>query len=339
MGAVLLSIRLLLAATFALAAVGKLLDIAGTRHTLAEFGVPDAPARIAALALPAAELPVAIALVTDRAARWGAAGALVLLVVFAAGIVNALRHGRAPDCHCFGQLQSEPAGRATLARNALLSALACVVVAGGSGTDVPGGVGHLSAARLGLGAATVAVILLALALVQVWGRRRLRSSRTGGGDGSVMTSGLQPGDPAPDFGLVGASGTEANLSDLIDRTGPAVLVFLSTTCDVCRQMAPELALWQESLSAEMTIGVIIAGPQAPSRQLAAEHGLRNVLLDELGNVSRAYGAHLTPSGIVINSDRTVGSSLVGGLPAIEVVIRAAVARAYNRGVLVQLQTR
>lgn len=58
---VLLGARLLLAAVFATAAAGKLLDIPGSRKALADFGVAQRVAAVAGVLLPLAELAVAVA--------------------------------------------------------------------------------------------------------------------------------------------------------------------------------------------------------------------------------------------------------------------------------------
>ena len=56
-----------------------------------------------------------------------AACALGLLVAFSVAIVRALLQGRRPDCHCFGQLHSMPAGWTTLARDVWLAIIAAFV--------------------------------------------------------------------------------------------------------------------------------------------------------------------------------------------------------------------
>src|ERR671933_307156 len=66
-----------------------------------------------------------------------------LLLVFVAGIGYNLARGRTPDCHCFGQLHSAPAGWSTLARNAVLALIAAVVVWHGPTTAGPSAVGWL----------------------------------------------------------------------------------------------------------------------------------------------------------------------------------------------------
>src|SRR2546421_1073791 len=122
--AALLATRLVLAAVFAVAGGAKLLDLQGSRRALAEFGVPKSAAPVAGVALPLVELGVAVALLFPPSARWGALAALMLLFAFVVGIAVALSNDRSPDCHCFGQIHSAPAGGSTLVRNAVLAGAA-----------------------------------------------------------------------------------------------------------------------------------------------------------------------------------------------------------------------
>src|SRR3954451_3747287 len=148
MDSVVLAVRLVLAAIFAVAAVGKLLDLKESRASLVGFGVPEPLARIAGTILPFAELAVAIALIPSASATAGAAGALLLLLAFIAGIANALRRGEAPSCNCFGAIHSAPAGKATLGRNVGLAALAVFVLAAGPGPALGDWVDARSTAEL-----------------------------------------------------------------------------------------------------------------------------------------------------------------------------------------------
>jgi uncharacterized membrane protein YphA (DoxX/SURF4 family) len=128
---VLLVIRLVLAALLGVAGVAKLLDQAGSRRAVVDFGVPGRWAPPVALGLPLVELAAAVLLLPPATARWGGLLALLLLAFFAAAIAVSLSRGRAPDCHCFGQLHSAPVGWSTLMRNVVLAAgAAWVVVAG-----------------------------------------------------------------------------------------------------------------------------------------------------------------------------------------------------------------
>src|SRR6266852_7436324 len=128
MDIVLLLARLLLAVVFVVAGLAKLGDRAGSRQALIGFGVPARLVTPLTVLLPLAELAVAVALIPTASAWWGALGALALLVLFITAIGYNLARGRTPDCHCFGQLHSAPAGWSTLLRNVVLAAIAGFVV-------------------------------------------------------------------------------------------------------------------------------------------------------------------------------------------------------------------
>src|SRR5690242_12665316 len=101
--------RVVLALIFVVAGLAKLADLAGSQQALRDFGVPAKLSRPLGVLLPLAELVVAVALLPAVSAWWAALGALALLLLFVAGIGYNLARGRAPDCHCFGQLHSAPA--------------------------------------------------------------------------------------------------------------------------------------------------------------------------------------------------------------------------------------
>jgi uncharacterized membrane protein YphA (DoxX/SURF4 family) len=132
MDAALLIARFVLAALFILAGVAKLSDLKGSRKAIIEFGLPAVLASPLALLLPLAELGVGAALIPASSAWWGALGALGLLLLFLVGISINLARGKKPECHCFGQLHSAPAGWKTLVRNGVLAAVAGFVLWAGS---------------------------------------------------------------------------------------------------------------------------------------------------------------------------------------------------------------
>jgi uncharacterized membrane protein YphA (DoxX/SURF4 family) len=115
--ALVLAMRLVLAAVFAVAALAKLTDREGTRRAVAEFWAAERAAPWLAWLIPLAELTVAVLLLPSRTALAGALGALVLLLTFSVAIAVNLWRGRTPECRCFGQLHSAPAGPRTLVRN------------------------------------------------------------------------------------------------------------------------------------------------------------------------------------------------------------------------------
>lgn len=320
-----LSVRCLLAAVFALAAIGKLLDLEGSRRALGEFGVPARAARLAGVALPIAELTVAIALLVLPLARWGAAGALLLLLVFVGGVARALSRGQAPDCHCFGQIHSEPAGRSALIRNAVLAVAAAFVAVAGPGPSLSRGLESLHGAAIALVAVSVLASLLAVAVLQLWSDgRRLRRER--GTDAAALSvPGLRRGNRAPDFDLTPIRGTARSLSDLTERRRPTMLVFVSTGCPACIDMLPSLGRWQESLAQSVTLAAIFTGEREDIERLCEEHELKLVLAHETMEAFELYRLRATPSAVPIGFNGVIAGPPAEGVPAIEALIRTAVA--------------
>jgi uncharacterized membrane protein YphA (DoxX/SURF4 family)/thiol-disulfide isomerase/thioredoxin len=324
--ALLLSVRCLLAVVFLVAAVGKLLDLEGSRRALIEFGVPPRAVRVGGIALPLAELAVAIALVIQPSARLGAAVAFLLLLAFVAGVVRAMSRGQSPDCHCFGQIHSEPAGPATLIRNAVLAAGAALVVVAGPGPGLNEGLASLHGAEVALVAVSALAVALAAAVAQLWGdTRRLRRDRD-----AAIAAGAVPGLPrgtaAPEFELAPVRGVASSLTEVTDRSRPTVLVFVSTSCGPCLEMLPSLARWQDSLSESVTLAAIFAGEREDVERLSEEHELSLALAQEEDETFQLYGLRATPSAVLVGSDGVIAGAPAEGVPAIEALIRTAVAR-------------
>src|SRR5215204_1267511 len=147
----LLIARLLLALVFVVAGVAKLADRKGSRQAIIDFGLPAALGTPLGIFLPLAELGVAATLIPTATAWWGAVGALALLLLFVMGIAANLARGKKPDCHCFGQLHSAPAGWKTLLRNGVLAAVAAFIVWQGykdAGPSAVSWIANLSTAQL-----------------------------------------------------------------------------------------------------------------------------------------------------------------------------------------------
>jgi uncharacterized membrane protein YphA (DoxX/SURF4 family)/thiol-disulfide isomerase/thioredoxin len=323
--ALLLCARCLLAGVFIVAAAGKLLDIAGSREALKEFGVPARVARFTGPLLPIAELAVAVALLIRPSAVAGAAGALLLLAVFLGGVARAMSQGRAPDCHCFGQIHSEPAGPATLARNALLALPALLVLIRGSGPSLDGGLASLDGTQVALVATAVVALVLGLAAAQLWSDTRRLGRELRLALAARQPPGLPRGAAAPEFALTAVRGDAGTLEGLRVPSRPTVLVFLSTRCVPCIDMLPKLARWQESLADALALPAIFTGDRDDIERLAEDVGLSVVLAQEASELFGAYALRATPSGVLIDADGLIASTPAEGVPAIEALIRSAAA--------------
>jgi putative oxidoreductase len=129
-GALLLLVRLGLAAVFVVAGMSKLLDPSGFATNISQYQLfPELSPWLAAT-LPATEIVAAVALVLGRR-PWRQAGALAvsgMMAIFIVAGVWALVQGIDVSCGCFGSGSASVSGW-TLARNlALLAAGALVLV-------------------------------------------------------------------------------------------------------------------------------------------------------------------------------------------------------------------
>jgi peroxiredoxin len=340
---------LLLAVVFVAAGAAKLADRAGSRQAVADFGVPSSLATPLATLLPLAELAVAAALIPAASAWWGALGALALLLLFVAGIGINLARGRKPDCHCFGQLHSSPAGWKTLARNGILAAVAGFVLwegyEDGAGPSALSWLGALTTAQLlGLLGGVLVLALLAgqwgfLAhLLRQNGRLLVRLEAveaTLSEGGSVVApsangtpvdqaEGLSVGSTAPDFSLAGLHGETLTLDALRSSGKPVMALFTDPSCYPCNAMLPDVGRWQEEHAHKLTLALISRGQAEENKTKAQEHGLTNVLLQKDWEVSESYEVRGTPSAVLISPDGKVASPVAGGEEGIRALLEHAV---------------
>jgi peroxiredoxin/uncharacterized membrane protein YphA (DoxX/SURF4 family) len=344
MDAALLIARLVLAGVFALAGVAKLSDLEGSRKAIIDFGLPAVLASPLALLLPLAELAVAAALIPASTAWWSALGLLMLFVV---GISLNLARGRKPDCHCFGQLHSAPAGWKTLARNGVLAAVAGFVLWEGYGVAGPSAIswlGALSAAQLL--ALVGGVLVLSLLAGQWWflahllrqnGRLLVRleaveeSVAAGGGlalsqNGTALhqAEGLPVGSEAPEFGLSGLHGETLTLEALRASGKPVLLFFTDPGCGPCNAMLPDVGRWQEEHAQKLTLALLSRGEVEESKTKAQEHGLKSVLVQKDWEVSESYDVRGTPSAVLISPEGKISSPVAGGAEGIRNLLSYAV---------------
>jgi peroxiredoxin len=336
---------LLLAAVFVVAGVAKLADREGSRRAVADFGVPGALAAPLGVLLPLAELAVAVALIPTSTAFWGAVGALVLLLLFVAGIGANLARGRKPDCHCFGQLHSSPAGWSTLARNGVLAAIAAFLVwqglEGEVGPSVIGWLGALSTTQLLIVVGgTVVLALVAAQWFFLFGVLRqngrllarlneveYRLAAAGlalSENGAHQTSGLPVGSPAPAFALKDLGGEEVTLDGLRARGKSVMLMFTDPSCEVCMELLPDIGRWQQQYDGKLTIAVVGQGTVAENSAEASEHGVGNVLLQEDWEVADDYEVDATPGAVVVSPEGIISSPVAEGPEEVAALLAYAV---------------
>lgn len=263
-----LAARLLLGGVFAIAALAKLSDWGGVRRAIVAFGVPRPAAAILGPVIVAAEFAVAVM----QAGPWPDEGALLALLALTgfstAVLVNLLR-GRSLECHCFGRLSSGTFGWPTLARNGCLAALAALVALNG---------------HFGWPLMAFALVMLALWIGPAAYRRwRIRVGAAASG-------------PA----LPDRTGQIWTLDKLSEGRRPVVLIFSQPGCGACEALLPEVVQWQRELGERVTVVLISSGP--------TNHVVPFALIDERRESFAAYGITATPSAVLIDDGRRLGSA-------------------------------
>jgi thiol-disulfide isomerase/thioredoxin/uncharacterized membrane protein YphA (DoxX/SURF4 family) len=334
-----LAARLFLCAVFGVAGFAKLTDRSGSRQALIDFGIPVVVVAPLVFLLPLAELAVALSLLLTASAWYGAVAALSLLLLFTVVIAFNLARGRTPNCHCFGQLSSAPAGRGTLIRNALLTTVAGFLVWYGSNNA------GLSVARGFEDPTTLQNVFLIIGLVAVgllfaegWvllqilhqhGRFLLRLEAI---EASLTRSdaaftppedqimGLPIGASAPSFRLKNIRGEMFTLEHLLLGGKPILLFFTNPNCGPCQALMPEINRWQREYASNLSIVLISEGKLKDNNANGFRKNSNHVLLQRKREVAEAYEAYGTPSAILVRPDGRIGSPLAPGADAIRSLV-------------------
>ena len=345
MNTLLLIVRLVLALVLLVAGLAKLADREGSREAVLGFGVPDALAGTVTTVLPIAELSAAVLLVPAATACAGAVIAAALLVSFCAGIARSIARGEAPDCHCFGQLHSSPAGPKTLARNLVLGAGAVFVVVGDPSTSATAWMGRLSGtglvvllAGIALAAVLGACAAFALSLLGQHGQLLLRVDAleealeahgiplpSAAPEPGPAAAGLPVGAGAPEFEIPDLDGVQVTLRSLISGSTPVMLVFTDPGCGPCSALMPQIAAWQRDEAQRLRIALISRGGRDANLAHAREHGVADVLVQGDREVSERFGVQGTPSAVLIAADGTIASPARAGADAIKALVASQIA--------------
>ena len=333
----LLLIRLTLAAIFAVAGVGKFLDFDGSETALKNFGVPENVAKPFSVLLPLGEMLIAFLLLPTATAWFGALGAFFLLLTFTGAMLFQIARGNAPDCHCFGQIHSELVGKNSLIRNVVFAALAFFLVVQGSNNQGAGvfDSGNNSAGEnpmiFILSLATVGLLAAAVYFLKMISEQQTRIlrrievleliSHEGGKEIAREnltnpSDGLPIGAPAPDFVLPDTNDKNVAFEHLLSQAKPLLFFFVSPTCAPCAALVPEIEAWQAELKDKVNFVFISSGDANANSEKFAGANIKQILLQKEREVAALFGAHWTPTAVLINSDGSVASHLAAGDAAI-----------------------
>lgn len=335
MGLLLLFLRVLLAAIFFVAGFAKLADQKGSRKAMRDFGVPNALSPVVSIALPALEIAIAAGLMFIATSWVAAISAVVLLTIFTANMTYQIVKGKSPDCHCFGQLHSEPVGWTSVIRNFIIVLPALFLVAAGmqgQGT----GLTALNAADAQLLALSLVGVCLAVCLyylIRVSNQqkemiKRIELVELIARDGSSVerddaghpTDGLPIGAPVPRFELADLDGQKFFSDQLARPDRPALLFFVSPTCTPCEALIPAFKEWEEEMGKELAIYFVSSGTADENREKFGDELSGKFLLQKDREFADAVSARWTPSALFIDSKSKIASHIAAGDTAIKELV-------------------
>jgi thiol-disulfide isomerase/thioredoxin/uncharacterized membrane protein YphA (DoxX/SURF4 family) len=323
MDVILLLIRIFLFGILALAGIGKLVDFEGSKKAVKEFGVPEELADGMAISLPIAEIVFALMLLPLTTAWFGAIGTFLLLAIFIGGMIWQLAKGNAPDCHCFGAIHSEPVSTKSLIRNVVFALLAFFLILQGSDNQ---GVGltdldNEMAIQLFIGLATIGLLgavvfyLKKISEQQTQIMRRIEVLELISSDGKkverenvgTLREHLPIGSLIPEFELEDLNGKTVPSKKLFGTGKPALLFFVSPSCNPCDALLPEIEQWQEELKHKVDFIYVSSGKAVENVAKFGGKNFKRILLQKEREVGELFKASWTPAAIFINFKGVVGS--------------------------------
>jgi peroxiredoxin/uncharacterized membrane protein YphA (DoxX/SURF4 family) len=330
---ILLLIRLFLFAVFAVAGVGKLLDLEGSKKSVIAFGTPEDLAKTFAVAIPFAEIVFAVCLLFVSTSWLGAIGVFLFLLIFIGGMISQLSKGNTPECHCFGAIHSEPVSRKSIVRNVVFAFLALVLVVQGRNQGAAlADLSNENALQLIFGLATVGFLgavvfyLKRISEQQTQIMRRIEILEITSHEGNPVEhehntnpyESLPIGSPAPDFVLPDASGNTISLENLLSKGKPLLFFYVSPTCAPCEALLPEIETWAAELKDKVNFVFLSLGAAEENRQKFGD--ARTILLQKNKEVTDALNARWTPTAVLVNSEGAIASHLAVGDAAIRELV-------------------
>ena len=328
MDLILLLLRLFLAGILGLAGAGKLMDLKGGEAVMSEFGVPPDAAKPAAISLSVFEIVLAAALLSTLTSWAASVAAFLLMLVFIGGMLWQIAKGRAPQCHCFGQLHSEPVSKKSVIRNVFFAFPALILAVAGPANQGFGlGDPEMNSVQNLFGILTFAAFVAVLLYLrkiseqqqQVLRRIDLLEFLSTEGNAVERNDAGDPQDSMPigslfpDFALSDLSGNTVTLNDVLTER-PVVFLFVDPNCVPCGVLLPEIERWEKELRGTVDIVFVSNGSVEDNVQKFGTE--RYLLLQKGKELGERVFAKWTPSALLVNAEGKVASHLAIGDVAI-----------------------
>lgn len=335
----LLILRLFLAGVFLIAGIGKLLDLKGSEKAVKDFGVPQDLAKAFGTALPVVEIIIAVLLLFISTSWFGAISGTLLLLTFISGMLWQMKLGNAPDCHCFGQIHSEPVGKKSLLRNIIFAFAGMILILSGKdnqGYQLTDSIGDFTyTMQVFFGLLLIGfLIVLFLYLKKIIENqtqilRRLEVLEIIGNNGGNIqerenvgdpTQGLPIGSPLPNFQMPTANGQVLTLEQLLARKKPILFFNVSPTCNPCQALLPEIEKWEKELSNQITFIFISNGSIKDNLAKFNSEYDREILIQDDKELADLMEIRWTPTALLANSKGMIASHPAAGDIAIRELI-------------------
>lgn len=288
--------------------VSGVLKLGRTERFRASLAALGLPARLSARPLFARAFPVveialglAILLAPSPLHRGALLGAVAVDVVFLVVAIRAVRAPEPIECECFGGLGDARMTGRTVARNAVLLALA---LAGLVGATAP-------AELLVPGVPALIAVLLALALVPVRDRLAARAP-------AASTPASAPVSPSDlgDLAFLTAAGEPIALAEWADP--PTHLVFFSPSCISCHELVERFRWWPNGLrEGEELMPVFLGAPADFAAHEVFAPLVEHALYDPDRSIAAALGRGATPGHVLLDPEHPLGDGWTSGAFEIE----------------------
>ncbi len=301
-----------------MSAVGKLRTPDRARDAFTAMGVPSWLNRpIVVRAHPWAEIALAALLlvVPGPLGVVVAAAVLLLMLVYLALVVRALRSPVDVDCACFGSLGSDRVTGLTVWRNVWLSALAGVALwCSFEGQPVAARLGGLGASEwwwvVGAAAAGLTAALVLHAAPQAGPDMESDETVWGEDEGDYVRS------RTPAVPVTLADGSIQTLRQL-SKERAQLLVYVSEGCGSCQDIIAAVPQWQRELP-QIDVRFVVAVPPEVTKLTRTDEPLSVHDTDKL--VWDSFGLRGTPSAVLLGADGLLaGGPVVGSVGVPEFV--------------------
>jgi peroxiredoxin/uncharacterized membrane protein YphA (DoxX/SURF4 family) len=333
-----LLLRILLAGMFALAGFAKFADLKGSEKAFRDFGVPASVALGGSISLSVAEIVIAVMLLSTAWSWYGAVGASALLLLFIGQMIFLLARGDTPDCHCFGQVHSEPVGVKSIVRNVIFAAMSLTLVArgaAGQGTSIST-LSNDAMMQLAVGV-TIAALLVAIMFYlrklteqQSAMIKRLEVMELVAREGGAIEredlvhphEGLPIGATFPDFKLPDISGTDVTLDGLtvVKHPSPILFFFVAPTCNPCKALVPDFEEWKEELAGKVRTVFVSSGTAIENLTKFGNDICSMMVLQKNRELADAAKAQWTPTAMLVDVNGRVASHTAAGDAAIRELV-------------------